>query len=177
MRVIAAAMTVSIMAVGLSGCKNDVSVDDSVTVDNVNSDYKTISHGIIQSIFTRDFDLMIRCYPESATFIRNEDPDELFDDYLESFDPDLEYYGVSFTANNAFTVEQGYDEDYMKLNISMLHNIDEADIESIQLVKERVTFKNDSNDYESTDIYMIVYKTGGMWYFFEFANSDAGFDN
>ena len=166
-----------VMTMCFTGCKEDVSVDDPVTIENVNSSSRNVAQGIVRSIFTRDLEMMYACYPESAAFVRAEDPDELFDSYLEGFNPDLEFYGVSFTANNAFTVENGYDEGYMKLNISMLHNVEEDAITAIELLKERVTFKNSSDDYESSDIYMIVYETEGAWYFFEFADSDADFNS
>ncbi len=166
------------MLFSFTGCSNDVTVDDEVSVENVHSDYKTISHGIVQAIFTRNEDLYRACYPESASYILEyNDVNELFDGYLEDFDPELTYYGVSFSANNEYSSSDGYDEDYMRTNISMLHQIDESLIEEIDIVKERVTFKNNSGDYESSDIYMIVYKSQGAWYFFEFANSDAEFEN
>ncbi len=159
-----------------AACGKKIKVDEPVTVDNANMSSVNAASGFIQSVFTDDEELFYKVFPENAFYSYIEEGNDPFEEYKATVDHTFDFYGIDFSGENDFTVENGYDEDWMKISISLAHTVREADITNISLVKLRVYFTNpEKNDQASTDVYIVTYKVDNTWYVFEMANSDADF--
>lgn len=157
----------------LIGCKQ-ANVDDTVTLDNVNTSSILVAEGYIQSIFTEDKDLFYACFPEGVF----EDDDYAFESFVNSASGTGTYLGVKYVNFNKITEENGYDSDYMKSSISLIHGIDESTISDMEIIKLQVCFDSGSSkNYDSVDVYIVVYccSTDNLWYAYEMQNSDAEF--
>lgn len=163
------------LSFALTSC-NKAKVDEPITIDNCNRSSVNAAEGFIQSVFTNDSDLFYAVFPEGAFSYLIEEGHDPFLEYRSGVDANFEYIGVSLTAENDFTVENGYDEDYIKTSISLMHNVNVSDIANVSLVKLRTYFNNpDRKDQAASDVYVVTYRIDNSWYVYETANSDADF--
>lgn len=146
------------MSIGLTACNSGVKIDDPETVDTANLSGENVARAYVQSIFTNDEELFYACYPAEALYHVEGHAGAYFNEYKAGLDETREYYGIDYSGTDEFTTADGYDEDYMRMSIALLHEVDEDRVLNIELVKERVYFLNSSNSYVSTDIFMIVYE-------------------
>ena len=162
-----------------TGCGN--SVDEFVTVMNVNQSSVNVAEGFFQAIFTDDFELFEACYPDSFKNYENDagegvDMEEAFRQYSAYLDGDLTYVGASLSAYNDYDEDHGY-TDFPNLaeDIAALHHTTADQILQAQIVKLRLNFDDADGSRMTTEVYILVYKTDSAWYVFELQNSDAEF--
>lgn len=180
-------MTKKLMSLGIvivlclslfTGCGN--SVDEYVTVANVNQSSVNVAEGFFQAVFTGDEELFNACYPDSFKLYENDDGEtvdmsEVFEEYTSYMDPSWTYVGASLSGYNDYTEEYHYDFPALQEDIAVLHHTTVDQIMSAQIVKLRLNFNDESGTRMTTDVYIIVYKTDSAWYVFELQNSDAEF--
>lgn len=178
-KIISAVLTFVICMVSFTAC--GAQVDEFVTVDNVNQSSVNVAEGFFQAIFTNDLELFEACYPDSFKNFESDDGttvdmEEVLFEYYTYMDPTYTYAGASLSGYNDYTEEYGYN-DFPSLadNIAALHHTTSDLIDQAQIVKLRLNFDVDDGTRVTTDVYILVYKSGSAWYVFELQNSDAEF--
>lgn len=168
---------VMVLCFSFAACKNDkLKINDPISIDNCNTSSVNVASGFIQAIFTDDEELFYQAFPEDAFSSYIEEGVDPFIEYKNGVDSGFIFNGIAFSGENEFTEENGYDENYMRTNISIFHSVSEDSISSISLVKLRVYFDNpERGDSAASDAYVLTYRVDNNWYVFEMANSDADF--
>ncbi|MCR5593558.1 MAG: hypothetical protein K6F79_07420 [Saccharofermentans sp.] len=177
-RITAAVLTVAISMLAFAGCGSKT--DEFVTIDNVNQSSINVAEGFFQSVFTGDEEMFCACYPDSFKEFVNADGEQVdmhqvFEQYTSTSMPDYTYLGASVSAYNDYVEENNYDFPSLQIDISVIHHMEVEQIEAAQIVKLRLNFQNGEGEHVTTDVYILVYKSGSAWYVFELQNSDAEF--
>lgn len=165
-------MVVSILCSFMfTGCKN-VNVDDEITVNNCNETAVKAAEGFLQAVFTENEELFYACFPDCAF----DENDKAFEAFTMGNENAGKFIGCKFVNYNDYNEENGYNQEWMKTNISLLHHVEEDDIQKIQIVKVDVCFEgSNKKEYNSVSAYVLVYQLDNNWYALEIQNSDAEF--
>ena len=155
-----------------TGCKN-VNVDEEITINNCNESAVKVAEGFLQSVFTENEDLFYKCFPDCAF----EEGDKAFEAYIAGNADAGKFIGCKYVNFNDYNEDNGYNQEWMKTNISLMHNVEEDDIQKIQIVKIDVCFEGaNKKEYNSVSAYVLVYQLNdNNWYALEIQNSDAEF--
>ena len=167
-------LIISILCCILTGC-GGVKLEDPVTLDTINSESSKVAVGYMQALFTGDKDLFNATMPREAIESFGVDPYEIMSGAVTDEMRDL-YMGIQYRTYNDFTEENGYDVNYMRTNISLIHSVDESKITDIHLEKVSICLNTEEEKkYDTSDVYLVCYKYVGNWYVFEMQNGDAEF--
>ncbi|GEM_PF-1030298 len=180
-KVIATIIIMSAMLFSLTSCTKlpltGMDIADPVTMEQLNTDGEYVSRGFIESIFNDNEEMFNSCFPEGFIESINADSDTtVFEEYKSVLTIDGDFLGTMFEAYNNYTAEEGYDEDEMRLSISLITGIPEEDIGDLQIDKIKVYFRDDEGN-AAQSIYFLVYSYQGSWYMYNVQNEDAEFKN
>lgn len=148
--------------ISLVACSG-VSIDKEVTKEDVNSSPENVCRAFFQSLYTEDDELFTMCFYDGV--LENDSNISVYDQYQTLLDPELEFLGTKHIATRPCNIDNGYDYQVMKDNISVFSEIDENLIEDIQLVNVKVFFKLEDQN-KSVELFSVVYRVGPDWYFF-----------
>ena len=152
--------------------KEDINVDDPVTMEQLNTEGKFAARGFIESVFSGDRDMFYACYPEGfIDDLGKAAGIDFFEQYSNTANVSGFLVGTSSVASTDYTVENGFDAAHMKSRISFAAGIEYSAIEQIRLEKITAVFKN-SSEVADTEFSVIVFKTEGSWYMFELYKGD-----
>ncbi|MBO7451177.1 MAG: hypothetical protein J6U54_12510 [Clostridiales bacterium] len=153
--------TILILSVLLSACSG-VKVDERITTDSVHVSSDNACRGFFQSLYEDDSALFEECFYKDA--LDGEDTDA-WEMLRSNVDEDAVFVGTKHIATRPCDEENGLDYDTVHENIAFFNDVDSEVIEDIVLVSVEIFFKVDGK-YKSIEIYSIVFKADGGWYFF-----------
>jgi len=173
---------ISIIAIcfGIASCSSNsvssVDIDKKVEASYVNDASDLVSRGFIEAVFNKDEELFKKCFPDGyVDGLKESDNIDLFTEYTSILTVDGEFLGTKYKAYNEYNTDSGYDEDYMRENISLSHGLESKDIiDQMQIVKLEVLFNIDGKNMK-TEVYFLAYRVADKWYAFEMADADAEF--
>lgn len=165
---------ISLFCCMLTSC-GGVKLEDQVTMETLNTESSKVAVGYMQALFNRDRDLFNATMPRETLESFGVDPYEIMSEAVTDEMHDL-FMGIQYRTYNDFTEENGYDVNYMRTNISLIHSIDESQITDIHLEKVSICLSTEEDKkYDTSDVYLVCYKYVGNWYVFEMQNGDAEF--
>ena len=168
-----------VMIFAVAGCNNNnvskMDVDTPVTADQVNTASDFVVRGFLESVFTNNRDLFVKCFPESLIEETEKAGIDLFAQYTEALEDDGKFVGTQYLNYNELSIDGGYsDAESYRADIAKLVGTTPDEIKSMHIDHIKVYFEVEGTNRYS-EIYAIAYEYSGAWYMYELQNSESDF--
>ena len=160
-----------ILTMLLSGCSG-VQIEEEVTKTNLHQTAENVCRGFFQALYKDDEELFRDCFYEGSI---DADGVDVMGEYRQLVDPDYRFVGTLHMATRPCDDDNGLNTDTVRENIAFFNGVSEDKIDEIVLVSVKTFFEigEEKKENKSIEIYSIVYRSEGQWYFFSMVDRTA----
>ena len=166
------------MVILFTGCGNkpkEAVLESPVTIEQVNTEGKYAARAFVESLFRDDRQLFEACYPAGFIDSLNSAAGvDVYEQYKGVMTVSGEFLGTGFADYREYTVDNGYDEAFLRSRITNVTGFEYSQVGQIQLQKITLFFRYGEEEV-NTDFYIIVYEVQGSWYVLESINAEKTF--
>lgn len=154
-----------------AGCNKTAKVEytpeSPVTTEQVNTGSQYVARAFVESLYTDNRDLFVKCYPDGLPDKMGEASGvDVFDSLKNTAHSGETYTGTASVSSREYSAEFGFDLVAKKREISSVTGIGYSDIDQVVVEKVLVTHANTEGTVANC-LYFVVYRTGETWYLFD----------